>query len=533
MARFTNVRVSNLAELLVDALDSLPFGFALLDDRHRLILCNERSIEDWPTTYGEMLAGKTYEEANLAGVRAVLKDATEEERLAAHRHILERAQNYQSLTLTSERGSPVQVTYAETSRGCITSLSVDISDTIKRQRELKHARRNAEAASAAKSAFLANISHEIRTPLNGILGMAQVLSNGELSPEQREQVAAILDSGATLMALLNDVLDLSKIEAGRLEIEPVEKDIAHVLRRLYRLWQPSAEEKGIGLDLLFDAELPPRLVFDPVRVRQCVSNLVSNAIKFTSEGEVDIKCSARPIPGSRDVLVTIRVRDTGIGMTGEQLAQLFEPFSQADASTSRRFGGTGLGLSISRRLARMMGGDVTVSSTPGAGSTFTLTFRSRAAEASTAAETGSIEPHGVPDTGPTTLRHVLVVDDQPLNRKVARLFLEPHGYTITEAENGQAALDALEAGPVDLVLLDIHMPVMDGLETIAAIRASARPWADVPVLALTADAMSGDRERYLAKGMQGYLSKPLDQRLLLTQIGTLQTQMKGPARKAG
>ncbi|MEM1138700.1 MAG: ATP-binding protein [Pseudomonadota bacterium] len=388
--------------------------------------------------------------------------------------------------------------------------------------ELEEAKNAAEAATVAKSQFLANTSHEIRTPLNGILGMAQVLSLGSLSSSQREQVETILDSGRTLMSTLNDVLDLSKIEAGRLDITPVDTDLSHALARLHRLWEPRANEKGLKLVFDVDESVPPMLRFDPVRVRQCVSNLVSNAVKFTAKGQVTVRARARPLDEGC-VRLIIDVEDTGIGIDTETCAKLFQPFTQADEGTSRSYGGTGLGLSISRRLANLMGGNLTVESTPGAGSVFTMTL---IAEPSALTS----RPVAVDEDDEETAAgrqmkfrdlRILLVDDHPVNRQVARLFLEPHGPLIVEASNGQEALDRLADEPFDLVLLDIHMPVMDGVQTIHEIRKSGASWASIPVIALTADAMVGDRERYLGLGMNGYASKPLDPNEVLSQIGTI------------
>ena len=351
--------------------------------------------------------------------------------------------------------------------------------------EVESARDAAEAATRVKSEFLANMSHEIRTPLNGVLGMAQALESRPLDSETREMVATIRESGSNLMSILNDVLDLSKIEAGRLDIAPVDTSVLQALR------------------------------FDPVRVRQCVLNLVSNAVKFTREGQVEIKLSVSPTGADR-TLVTIEVSDTGIGMDDRTCARLFEAFSQADASTTRKFGGTGLGLAISRRLARMMGGDIVVYSRPGEGSVFVLTFL---ADAPIPIPVSTTSPR-LDASKAMRLRgaRVLLTDDNAINRQVVRLFLQPQGAVITEASNGREALDALLRDNFDLVLLDVHMPVMDGLETIRRIRQSDAAWHGLPVIALTADAMAGDRERLLAIGMSGYVSKPIDQAQLLAAI---------------
>jgi len=375
----------------------------------------------------------------------------------------------------------------------------------------------AEAATRSKSEFLANVSHEIRTPLNGVLGMAQALEAQALDAESREMVATIRDSGVTLMAILNDVLDLSKIEAGKMDVSPVDGNLLHTLSHVHKLFLPRAGEKGLRLTLESDPALADRLSYDPVRVRQCVSNLVSNAVKFTREGGVRVYVSTAPAADGR-TCVSVRVTDTGIGMDEATRHRLFAAFTQADASTTRQFGGTGLGLTISRNLARLMGGDIVVRSEPGAGSEFELTFLADPAKAAIA--------HGPSDRQdetrqPGRLRgaRLLLADDNAINRQVARLFLQPQGVAITEAVNGQEALDRLAAESFDLVLLDVHMPVMDGIQAIRAIRSSGQPWSTLPVIALTADAMSGDRDRFIAMGMSGYVSKPIDRAELLTEIG--------------
>ncbi len=374
----------------------------------------------------------------------------------------------------------------------------------------------AQAESAAKSAFLATMSHEIRTPLNGLMGMAQALAMDSLTPSQGEKVRTLLESGQTLMGVLNDILDISKIEAGKMEIAPVDADIHLGLERLIELFRPIATEKGLDIMLQLDPELPRRLKLDPLRARQCTANLISNAVKFTETGRVTV--SARLLASGTGELLEVAVRDTGVGMTEEQAARLFSDFMQADVSTTRRFGGTGLGLAITRRLARMMGGDVAVESQPGKGSTFRLTMAVSAATPDSespkpaVAIAASVEFAG---------RRILVVDDSRVNRQVVRMFLSPYDMIIVEAADGREALDRLAAEPFDLVLMDVHMPVMDGVAALKHIRASSEPWSQAPVIVLTANAMAGDKEKYLSLGMDAYVAKPIDQRELITTMGAV------------
>jgi signal transduction histidine kinase/ActR/RegA family two-component response regulator len=388
-------------------------------------------------------------------------------------------------------------------------------------RRFKGAQERAEAASQAKSSFLAVMSHELRTPLNGMLGLAQALRSGQLTSEQKEQVDLIMDSGDTLLVLLNDILDLSKIEAGKLEIAPTVGDIVQTCARLVGGYQPTAREKGVALTFKLEGPPPGPLMFDGVRVRQCLTNLVSNALKFTTHGKVEVALACYPEDdgpqGANRVRVRLRVRDTGIGMNEATVAKLFRPFTQADASTTRNFGGTGLGLNITRRLVEMMRGDIAVESQEGVGSVFTIEMIVDAAEASEVPvwedEAGEDEGGFVALQG----RRVLVVDDHPVNRRVIRLFLEPFECELVEAENGQRALDVLAAQPVDIVLMDVNMPVMDGLEATRRLRQDPR-FARLPVIALTADVMSAQIKTCLDAGCDAHVAKPIDLRNLLSAM---------------
>ncbi|MEZ5939596.1 MAG: ATP-binding protein [Hyphomonadaceae bacterium] len=399
----------------------------------------------------------------------------------------------------------------------ITGMLLDINRRKRQEAELIQARRVAEAAAIAKSNFLASMSHEIRTPLHGVLGMAQVIHDEAEDEKQKERAGIILESGHLLNSILNDVLDLSKIEAGRMDISPGPVNMRNNLVRAMQLFEMRATERGLQLKLECDEETPEWVSCDPVRVRQCFNNLLSNAIKFTEKGGVTVRLSSERAGDGRRIYVA--VQDTGIGLDASAISRLFAPFTQADGSTTRKFGGTGLGLSIARRLARLMGGDISVSSTPGMGSEFVLSFLAgpAAAPAASEAETGR-------DTNTREAQRrlsgsrILVVDDNPVNRQVARIFLEPVGVHVVDAADGASALQILSTQPVDLVLLDLHMPVMDGRETINRIRNSGAYWSKVPVIMLTADAISAERAGYRSMGMDDYVSKPVDPRELITRI---------------
>jgi signal transduction histidine kinase/ActR/RegA family two-component response regulator len=398
---------------------------------------------------------------------------------------------------------------------------------------LKDARGRAESANEAKSAFLAVMSHELRTPLNGMLGMAQALRGEALNTRQREQVELMIDSGDTLLVLLNDILDLSKIEAGKLEIAPTVGDLVGVCARLVGGYQPTAREKDLELVFNVVGEPPPMLMFDAVRVRQCLTNLLSNALKFTRVGRVEVTLTCAPDPQTGRINARLTVLDTGIGMSPATLSKLFGAFTQADASTTRNFGGTGLGLNITRRLAELMDGDIVVDSREGQGSTFALSFQADPVASAPSDSATPVFGGANDDESLSSLqdRRVLVVDDHPVNRRVIKLFLAPFDCELVEAENGREALDALEAGTFDIVLMDVNMPVMDGLEATRRLRADPR-WTRLPVIALTADVMRTQVETCLEAGMDAHVAKPIDLRDLLSVLVQALAKSAAPAAPA-
>jgi signal transduction histidine kinase/ActR/RegA family two-component response regulator len=380
------------------------------------------------------------------------------------------------------------------------------AELVRVNEELRRAKDAAEEASRLKSQFLANISHDLRTPMNGVIGMTALALRTELDEQQRDYLRTVLDSAESLLCLLNDILDFSKIEAGKLTLEEIPFDVRELVESTVKSLGVDAERKALEVHCRVDPEVPARLVGDPTRFRQILSNLVSNAIKFTERGRVDVEVKLESAAGG-EVVVHVTVRDTGIGIPPEKIETIFEPFVQADGSTTRRFGGTGLGLSIASRLAKLMGGRIWVESAVGKGSTFHVVLRLAAPQpdagrfAAAPAEAGSRRAAGL---------RILVAEDNPINRKVIAKMLELERHQVTLAGDGSEAVNLVAQESFDLILMDVQMPVMSGLEAARRIRErECATGGHIPIIALTASAMKGDRERCLEAGMDDYLSKPV------------------------
>ncbi len=387
----------------------------------------------------------------------------------------------------------------------------------KLKQKLEDARDDAEKANHAKSAFLANMSHELRTPLNGILGLSDILKTEELTDNQFRKIELIHDCGGSLLELLNDILDISKIEAEGITLEKLEVNLHDLLHNTFAFWKPVFDQKNIELIFQKQKDLQSHILADPTRIRQCLNNLISNALKFTLEkGRVVVTAT-----GHQDddgYVLELSIQDTGIGLSQENIGKLFNPFVQADDGTTRKFGGSGLGLAITRNLCRLMGGDVTVQSVLGKGSNFRMFIMTAIAE------TKSVELISCEEapliTSEITGKRCLVVEDNEINLEVLLLLLEPYQLEIVVTRNGREAIDVLETQLFDFVLMDLQMPVLGGLEATKLIRSSGSVYGEVPIIAMTANAMTGDKGRCLAAGMNGYVSKPL------SRIGLVKTIME-------
>jgi PAS domain S-box-containing protein len=400
----------------------------------------------------------------------------------------------------------------------------DVTARIALEAEMREARTEAEAANTAKREFLANMSHEIRTPLNGVIGVAAALARTELSAQQREMVELIQTSGQTLERVVSDVLDFSKIEAGRLELEFLPFELRPEADGLVELFRNNAEQKGLAFEIAFGDAASGWFVGDVVRIKQVLGNLLSNAIKFTRQGRIGVSIDIREIDGSRPAELVLEVQDSGIGFDEEFARRLFQRFSQADGSITRRFGGTGLGLSICQALVRMMGGNIEARSDPGRGSCFTVTIPLARYEAPSDAAPAAQGPVAIPQSrksGDATTLLVLLAEDHPINQRVVELILVPFGVSLTKVETGADAVSAFAETAFDLVLMDMQMPVMDGLKATRAIRdlEAAEPGrAPTPIIMLSANAMPHHTEEALAAGADLHLAKPVTSAGLMSAI---------------
>ncbi|WP_374600025.1 response regulator [Brevundimonas sp.] len=500
-----------------EAIQAMPDGMGFYDAKDRLILWNARYAELNPQVAPKLVAGITFRDILKADLAAGIHP---ESRGREEAWIEERMKARASLSETVEQqlsdGRWLRVQDRATAEGGIVTLVNDITDLKRDAQALAEARDAAQAANTAKSQFLANMSHEIRTPLNGVIGVAQALARTDLSDQQKEMLQLIQSSGQTLQVLLSDILDLARVESGRLELTPEPFDLGRAVREAAQLFEAMAREKGLRLIVEIAPDVDGWVVGDVVRIKQILTNLVSNAVKFTARGMVTL--TALPVSdGEGRPMIRFTVEDTGIGFDAETRSRLFSRFEQADGAITRRFGGSGLGLAISHQLAGMMGGTLDCESEPGGGSAFILTVPLiRAQSPATAA------PMIQAATSDRRLR-VLLADDHPVNRKVVQMILGQIDAELVETENGAEAVEAFRQSDFDVVLMDMQMPVMDGLLATREIRqweavAGLKP---TPIVMLTANALTEHVQAAAAAGADRHLAKPFDAAELIQLVSTL------------
>jgi PAS domain S-box-containing protein len=509
-------RVQERTAYLNALIENSPLATMVLDSAQKVQLCNPAFEHLFQYTRQEVI-GKP--------VDGLLADG---DSLLEARAISLRARSDKPVNLVTRRrrkdGSLVDVELHTV--GLVLNTEVvgslviyqDISVRKRAEEAMQQAKEAAEAASRAKSEFLANMSHEIRTPMNAILGMTELTLATELAPAQRENLRVVKSAADSLLTLIDDILDFSKIEAGRIDLDPLTFALRDSLADALKSLAPRAHKKGLELACHVAPDVPDSLVGDWGRLRQVLVNLVGNAVKFTGRGEVAVAVCCDGATGE-EVRLHVAVRDTGIGIAPRKLEAIFDPFEQADSSTTRKYGGTGLGLAICARLVGMMGGRVWAESAEGRGSTFHFTARLGRPGRGGVAPASEARPAAPAGGGLPPLR-VLLAEDNPFNQRVGVLTLEGAGHSVRVAPNGREAVAAWEQEAFDVVLMDVQMPEMDGFEATAAIRAREREAGRrTPVIAVTAHAMKGDRERCLAAGMDGYVTKPIRAEELWRTIG--------------
>ena len=515
---------TNALGQLRDAIDIMSDGLGIYDADDRLIIWNARYAEMNPEIALSLSVGQAFRdilqiglEKNLYSEAVGREEAWVAERIAARRQL--------SSTLEQQIAGDrwLRVQDRRTAGGGVVTVCNDITDLKRDALALADARDAAAAANHAKSEFLANMSHEIRTPLNGVIGLTQALARTDLTPEQHEMLDLIQSSGQTLQTLLSDILDLARVESGRLEMASEAFDLSRAVQDSAQLYAAAAIEKGLQFFIDIDPEAGVWVQGDSVRLKQILTNLVSNAVKFTTRGFVSLTVT-RSIRADGSAVLRFTVEDTGVGFDAEARTRLFTRFEQADGTITRRFGGTGLGLAICRQLAALMEGDLDCESEPGGGSAFILTLPLH----EVAAPSAAAEPAIIAMDGTEPRVRVLLADDHPTNRKVVELILGQAPVDLTSVEDGAQALAAYRAGTYDLILMDMQMPVMDGLTATREIRLHelAMGIGRTPIVMLTANALPDHIAAGQAAGADRHLSKPFNATELIALVGDLASERR-------
>jgi len=513
--------VQDSADQLRLLTDAAPVGIFQTDAENRYVYTNPRWSEITGIPKDDAI-GRGWDSILSPEERAGLVTGSD----AGAGHRAEMARRFElSVAGSAPRIVLVTLTCIPDSDGGISGwvgTLADVTTEAGAEAAMSEARDKADEASRLKSDFLANMSHEIRTPMNGVIGMTDLLLETDLDAGQRDYAQTVRNSGEALLTIINDILDFSRIETGKLEVEDIGFDLRAVVDDVVALLAGSARSKGLGLAATVEDSLPPVVSGDPGRVRQVLTNLIGNAVKFTQAGEIGVQVTVEELVGA-DAVVRFEVSDTGDGIAPEKLHMIFQPFVQADTSTSRRYGGTGLGLAISSKLVALMGGECGVSSRLGAGSDFWFTIRVRARAASATTGIPSRDDDRLAGAGPSTfdeprVGRLLLAEDNLINQKVAVAMLSGAGYRVDTVLNGAAAVEAAAATSYDAILMDCQMPELNGYEATAAIRASEGSDRHTSIIAITAGARPEDRDRCLAAGMDSYMSKPVSKDALLALV---------------
>jgi signal transduction histidine kinase/HPt (histidine-containing phosphotransfer) domain-containing protein/AmiR/NasT family two-component response regulator len=498
------------------ALDNMPGGILTVDEEKKVVLSNSKLIDLFNLNPSLLKEGQPLDKI----IQYILENGSYDEKGVLKSVVdvlaLYSDKKHSSITIHSADERVIEINTASTPYGGNVSISTDITLRKKMEEDLLDAKEKAEAGTKAKGEFLANMSHEIRTPMNAITGLTHLALETDLSLKQRDYLQKTEASAKSLLGLINDILDFSKIDAGKLDMEFVGFSLDEVIKNVSTLISVKSEEKGLGLFFQIPTSVPRFLIGDPLRLGQILINLSNNSVKFTEKGSVTIE--SKLIEASETTYkLQFAVKDTGIGLTKDQIGKLFKSFSQADSSTTRKFGGTGLGLTISKRLVEMMNGKIWVESEPGEGSAFIFTAEFGIGDE--AEITASLQQKGYDDEQLKSIQgaKILIVEDNEINQQVAKEMLEKSGFMIDIAEDGQKAIEAVEQQSYDLVLMDIQMPVMDGYESTRIIRKSPK-FKELPILAMSASAMTQDLKNSVVAGMNDHVAKPIELQQLFSAL---------------